>query len=120
MMKSSLIALSCGLSLAILGLAASPSLAQENEDIYQSNENSTTFGGNENFNPFDLIHNSRLNGGRNAAEFNSESGENISNAAASYRQQLLQYLKTQKQTSESPVIPDAAVETTPTETDSTM
>lgn len=116
MIKLPLLTLACGLSLACLSISAAPSFAQE-KDIYQENESSTTFG-NTNFNPFDLIHNSRLNNGRDQAQFRQDTSEGIDNAAANYRQQLLQYWKTQKQNQET--TPDTGVEATTPETDNSL
>lgn len=91
------ISLAVALGLAIAGGSAAPSLAQVNDDdIYQDNESSSIYGGNDNFNPFDLIHNSRLNSGRDSEQFRSESSENIDNAAADYRRSLLEYYLQQK------------------------
>ncbi|NJN72822.1 MAG: hypothetical protein HC799_08480 [Limnothrix sp. RL_2_0] len=117
MIKLPLLSLACGLSLACIGISASPSLAQDNSDVYQDNESSTTFG-NANFNPFDLIHNSRLNNGRDQAQFRKDTSEGIDNAAANYRQQLLQYWQTQKQNQET--TPGTDVEATTIETDTSL
>jgi hypothetical protein len=117
MIKLPLLSLACGLSLVCVGISASPSLAQDNSDVYQDNESSSTFG-NTDFNPFDLIHNSRLNNGRDQAEFRKDSSEGIDNAAANYRQQLLQYWKTQQQNEQT--TPSTSVEATTPETDSSL
>ena len=117
MIKFPLLTLACGLSLACLSISAAPSFAQE-KDIYQENESSTTFG-NSNFNPFDLIHNSRFNNGRDQAQFRRDTSEGIDNAAANYRQQLLQYWKTQKQ-NEQTTTPDAGATTTTPDTDDSL
>ena len=103
-----------GLSLAIAGSLTMPSVAQtSDDDVYQNNESSTIFGGDENFNPFDLIHNSRFNNGRSAEQFQSESNENIDDAAASYKQNLLLYFQQQK--ANNAATPDTTVENTSTE-----
>ncbi|OKH15972.1 hypothetical protein [[Limnothrix rosea] IAM M-220] len=97
------ISLTVVLGLAIASALTAPSLAQSNnEDIYQESESSSIYGGNDNFNPFDLIHNSRLNNGRDPEQFKAESGENIDNAAANYRQSLLQYFLQQRANNASP------------------
>lgn len=97
MSRLSRISLTLSLGMAIASTMVAPSLAQTNEDdIYQNNESTSILGGDENFNPFDLIHNSRLNNGRSAEQFQTESGRNIDNAAADYRQSLLDYFRQQK------------------------
>jgi len=118
MIKLPLLSLACGLSLACVTLSALPSFAQD-DNIYQDNESSTTFG-NSSFNPFDLIHNSRLNNGRDPSQFRRDSSEGLDNAAANYRQQLLQYWQTQKQNQETTPDTGVEVEATTTETDSSL
>lgn len=109
MNRLSKISLSFSLGLAIASAMAAPSMAQTNDDdVYQDNESSSILGGDENFNPFDLIHNSRLNNGRNAEQFQKESDRNIDNAAADYRQNLLDYFRQQQA--------ETAAETANTET----
>ena len=117
MTRFSKLSVTLGLSLAIAGSLTMPSLAQTNDDddVFQNNENSSIFGGDDNFNPFDLIHNSRLNSGRSAEQFQSESGENIDDAAASYKQNLLQYFQQQKANNAS--TPDTTTENTISETE---
>lgn len=91
------ISLAVTLGLAIASGFAVPSLAQIDDDnVYQDSESSSIYGGNDNFNPFDLIHNSRLNNGRDSEQFKAESGENIDSAAANYRRSLLEYFQQQK------------------------
>ena len=90
------ITLTFGLGLAIASSFATPGIAQTDDGIYQNSESSGVIGGDENFNPFDLIHNSRLNSGRDSEAFKAESGENIDDAAADYRQSLLEYFRQQK------------------------
>ena len=97
MNRLSKISLNLGLGLAIASTIANPSMAQLDDDnVYQRNESSSILGGDENFNPFDLIHNSRLNNGRDSEQFQSDSDKNIDNAAADYRQSLLEYFRQQK------------------------
>lgn len=97
MSRFPVIALTFSFSVALLGLLPTVSMAQNNDEGFQSNENSSiTGGGNGDFNPFDLIHNSRLNNGRNADQFNQDTAENIDDAAADYRNSLLLYFQQQK------------------------
>jgi hypothetical protein len=44
-----------------------------------------------------MIHNSRFSGGRSSAEFQQESSKNIDNAAANYRESLMQYWREKQQ-----------------------
>ncbi|AFY39096.1 hypothetical protein Lepto7376_2842 [[Leptolyngbya] sp. PCC 7376] len=108
------ISFAIGLSLAIASSLTLPSLAQtSDDDVYQDNENSTIFGGDDNFNPFDLIHNSRLNSGQSSEQFQAASDEKIDDAAANYRESLLQYFQQQKANS----APDAEVNSDNVEVD---
>ena len=111
------ISLAMGLSMTLISTLAAPSLAQaKDEDVYQNNESSSIYGGNENFNPFDLIHNSRFNNGRNSEQFQAETNENLDDAAANYRQSLLQYFKQQKANSSNETSPNTTLENSSTDT----
>ncbi|MGB3695574.1 MAG: hypothetical protein WBG70_23595 [Spirulinaceae cyanobacterium] len=54
------------------------------EDPFPSNEQDSIFGG-ENFNPFDLIHNSNLRSGTTGEEFRKNANEEIDDAAEEFR-----------------------------------
>ena len=82
----------------------------QDDGVYQSSESSSITGGNGDFNPFDLIHNSRLSGSRNSEQFSQDTAKNIDDAAADYRNSLLLYFQQQKAkeaASESAVVDDA-------------
>lgn len=114
MIKHPLIALTCGLSLTLISLAASPSQAQEEEKI-QKNESSTLYGNNEGFNAYEMIHRMRM-GNQDPESFRRSTNSSIDNAAANYRNQLLQYWQQQKQNTTPTEVTTPAVETAPTET----
>lgn len=97
MMKRSLFALTSGLSLMMMGLAAMPSQAQQPDEMnYQQNESSSIYGtSNNRLDPYSFIHRMRLH--RDSEAFQQNANGSFNDEAAAYHQQLLQYWQTQKQ-----------------------
>ena len=58
---------------------------------------------------FDLIHRSRLGGGRSMEEFNTEQRQNLNDAAAEFRNKQRLLLENQDQTVPSPAIAPAEI-----------
>lgn len=80
------------LSVARSTLAQSAS-SQDLPQSYQTNEKGSLSGsfGND-FNPFDLIHNARFANGRSNEEFDSDSNQNIDDAALEFKRQQQQLI----------------------------
>ncbi len=73
------------MGIAIAQQASFAQTTNPNEgDAFPSNEQDSIFGG-ENFNPFDLIHNSNLRNGTTREEFRKNANEEIDDAAAEFR-----------------------------------
>ncbi|ELR98619.1 hypothetical protein [Gloeocapsa sp. PCC 73106] len=89
---------SISLSLFFLALAT-PSLAQinnPNTGNYQQSEYST-FTGSSGFNPLDLIHRANQGTPRDVQQFQSDSDQNINDAAADFKRQQQEQFQNQSQ-----------------------
>jgi hypothetical protein len=60
---------------------------------FQTNDNPDPFSGSSGTGIFDLIHRSRLGGGRSIDEFTSEQRQNLNDAAAEFRNKQRQLLQ---------------------------
>lgn len=96
--------LSAAFILAVI--AQQPSFAQttnpNDDDPFPSSEQDSIFGG-ENFNPFDLIHNSNLRNGTTREEFHKNSQEEINSAGDEFRRLQLERLRQMEEQSSSEV-----------------
>jgi hypothetical protein len=96
---STLLAFTCSVSAALIGATWMPGQAQTAQDLggsYQRNESSGISGSSDGFNPYDLIHMMRL-GNRDPQQFQQSTNSSLDNAAASYRNQLQEYWRQQRQ-----------------------
>lgn len=64
---------------------------------FQTNDNPDPFTGRGGTGLWDLIHRSRLGGGRSLEEFSTEQRENLNDAAAEFREKQRQILQKQEQ-----------------------
>lgn len=108
-MRSALtLTLTCASALGLTISVARSTLAQTSpsqQDLpqsYQTNEKGSLSGsfGND-FNPFDLIHNARFANGRSNEEFDSDSNQNIDDAALEFKRQQQQLILEKTQPSNS-------------------
>ena len=77
---------------------------------FQTQDNSDPFSGRSSGSGiFDLIHRSRLGGGRTMEEFNTEQRQNLNDAAAEFRNKQRLILQQQDQTVPSPAIEPAEI-----------
>jgi hypothetical protein len=76
---------------------------------YQSNEQDSLYGeGLTGINPLDLIHRAKLNNGRNAAEFDRDSQNNLNNSASEFKR--LQQQRILQQNQATPTTPETPEE----------
>ena len=77
---------------------------------FQTQDNTDPFSGRSSGSGiFDLIHRSRLGGGRSMEEFNTEQRQNLNDAAAEFRNKQRLLLQQQDQTVPSPAIEPAEI-----------
>jgi hypothetical protein len=77
---------------------------------FQTQDNTDPFSGRSSGSGiFDLIHRSRLGGGRSMEEFNTEQRQNLNDAAAEFRNKQRLILQQQDQTVPSPAIEPAEI-----------
>jgi hypothetical protein len=77
---------------------------------FQTQDNTDPFSGRSSGSGiFDLIHRSRLGGGRTMEEFNTEQRQNLNDAAAEFRNKQRLILQQQDQTVPSPAIEPAEI-----------
>lgn len=77
---------------------------------FQTQDNTDPFSGRSSGSGiFDLIHRSRLGGGRSMEEFNTEQRQNLNDAAAEFRNKQRLMLQKQDQTVPSPAIAPAEI-----------
>ena len=77
---------------------------------FQTQDNSDPFSGRSSGSGiFDLIHRSRLGGGRSMEEFTTEQRQNLNDAAAEFRNKQRLLLQKQDQTVPSPAIAPAEI-----------
>ncbi|NJK76888.1 MAG: hypothetical protein HC942_26605 [Microcoleus sp. SU_5_6] len=68
---------------------------------FRTNDNPDPFTGGSGTGMWDLIHRSRLGGGRSMEEFSTEQRENLNDAAAEFREKQRQILQKQEQAAPS-------------------
>lgn len=102
------LSLTCASGLGLMLFIPRSTLAQSapSQDLpqtYQTNEKGSLSGtfGND-FNPFDLIHSARFANGRSNEEFDSDSNENINDAALEFKRQQQQLILEKVQPSNNP------------------
>lgn len=96
------LSLSIGIALTLIAGFNSSTLAQVDDQGYQSNEKDSLYGDAPGgLNPLDLIHRSQQLGGRSAAEFEEESRGQINNSASDFKRLQQQRLLEQQQSETS-------------------
>jgi len=81
---------------------------------FQTQDNTDPFSGRSSGSGiFDLIHRSRLGGGRSMEEFNTEQRQNLNDAAAEFRNKQRQLLEKQAVPSEGAIAPTEIIAPVP-------
>ncbi|MBE9222173.1 hypothetical protein IQ215_05630 [Cyanobacterium stanieri LEGE 03274] len=80
--------LSLGLVMGYGNLASAQNINSNQDDIFQSNEQNSLYG--DSINPMQLIHNANMMNRMSGAPSPEERGNNIRNAAQSFRERQLQ------------------------------
>ena len=90
--------LGLGMILTLAAGFSSPTIAQNTDDGYQSNEKDAIYGdAPAGLNPLDLIHRSQQLNGRNADEFNVESETQLNNSASDFKRMQQERILEQQQ-----------------------